>query len=470
MAHTPKSRFVRPRSAKIIATLGPGSRKPSVIEMLALAGVDVFRMNFSHGSHEEHRMVYDTVRGVEQKLGFPLAVLADMQGPKIRVGKFESGNIQLRFGGSYTLVAGETASGEDEIPVPHEDILGILEVGDLILLNDGLLQLVVEEVGSAIRVKANTPGELSDRKGFTVMGKALPVPAITEKDKSDLAFALELGADIIALSFVQTAADIEQAKKLIDGRAKLVAKIEKPAAIDNLEEIVEATDAVMIARGDLGVEFPPEQVPVIQRAIIRSARSAGRPVIVATQMLESMIDHSSPTRAEASDVATAIYQGVDAVMLSAETAVGRHPATAVAIMNRIIAAVEGAEDYRTSMEQYAGEYDVTRVMDIIAHASQDIAEQKGAGAIALRAGSINRVARFSRVRGKAPILYGSADSLRLRQAQLLWGVSAIPLGSGEIDDWQINLGQTAGVEGPIAYAIWRGKEGEPVWETGIKRP
>ena len=470
MSQPHRSRFVRPRSAKIIATLGPGSRKPSVVEMLALAGVDVFRLNFSHGSHEEHKMVYDTVRGVEQKLGFPVAVLADLQGPKIRVGAFETGKIKLAYHGEYKLVAGERAENADEIPVPHADILAILEAGDQVLLNDGILQLTVLSGGEQPVVRADVPGELSDRKGFTVRGKALPVPAVTEKDRADLAFALELGADIIALSFVQSAEDVAEANALIKGRAKLIAKLEKPAAIDNLDAIIEAADGVMVARGDLGVEFPPEQVPVIQRKIIRRARSAGKPVVVATQMLESMIDHSSPTRAEASDVATAIYQGVDAVMLSAETAVGRHPATAVAIMNRIIYAVEQADDYYDSMDQYAGESDVTRVMDIIASASQDIAEQKGASAIALRAGSIERVARFSRVRGKAPILYGSADSLRLRQAQLLWGVSAIPLGNSESEAWQLNIGKTAGFDGPIAYAVWRGFEGEPAWETGIKRP
>lgn len=470
MSQAPRSRFVRPRSAKIIATLGPGSRKPSVIEMLAVAGVDVFRLNFSHGSHDEHKMVYDTVRGVEQKLGFPLAVLADMQGPKIRVGTFEGGKIALKYGGEYVLVAGETAPGADEIPVPHPDILAILEPGDRILLNDGLLQLVVKDVGDKITVTANTPGDLSDRKGFTVMGKALPVPALTEKDKKDLAFALDLGADFIALSFVQSAEDVHETKALIDKRARLISKLEKPAAIDNLDAIIEASDAVMVARGDLGVEFPPEQVPVIQRDIIRRARSAGRPVIVATQMLESMVDQSSPTRAEASDVATAIYQGVDAVMLSAETAVGRHPATAVAIMNRIIYAVEHADDYRESMRQYQGDFDVTRVMDIIATASQDIAKQKEASAIALRAGSMRRVARFARVRGGAPILYGSADTTRLRQAQLLWGVSAVPLASVEKDRWQLSMGETAGFEGPIAYAVWCGEDGAPAWEAGIKRP
>ena len=470
MSMEPRSRFCRRRSAKIIATLGPGSRRPNVVEMLALAGVDVFRLNFSHGSHEEHQMVYETVRRVEHKLGFPIAVLADMQGPKIRVGTFEGGKIDLKMGGSYTLVAGETVSEAGQIPVPHEDILGILEPGDLILLNDGLLQLVVKEVGDAITVSANTPGELSNRKGFTVMGKALPVPALTEKDKADLQFALELGADFVALSFVQTAADVEEAKALIDKRARLIAKLEKPAAIDNLDAIIEASDGVMVARGDLGVEFPPEQVPVIQRDIIRRARAAGRPVIVATQMLESMVDQSSPTRAEASDVATAIYQGVDAVMLSAETAVGRHPATAVAIMNRIIYAVEHADDYHESMRQYRGNYDITRVMDIAASASQDIAKQKGASAIALRAGSIRRVARFSRVRGLAPILYGSAEPTRLRQAQLLWGVSAIPLSGEESETWQLSMGETAGYDGPIAYAVWRGKEDAPAWETGIKRP
>jgi pyruvate kinase len=238
--------------------------------------------------------------------------------------------------------------------VPHAEIVGILEEGDKILVDDGKLILTVTEAGKTPKVRAEVPGKLSDKKGFTVRGKPLPVRALTDKDRADLDFALEIGVDIVALSFVQSVSDVEEVKAIIAGRAPLVSKLEKPAAITNLEAIVEVSDAVMVARGDLGVEFAPEDVPVIQRRIVRVARSRGRPVIVATQMLESMIENAAPTRAEASDVATAIYQGADAVMLSAETAVGRHPATAVAIMARIIRATESAEDYRQSIAQFAG--------------------------------------------------------------------------------------------------------------------
>ncbi|MEL7540655.1 MAG: pyruvate kinase, partial [Pseudomonadota bacterium] len=345
---------LRGRSAKIVATLGPGSSAPGTIRLLAEAGVDVFRLNFSHGEQAKHKQTYEFIRQTEDLLGRPLAVLADMQGPKIRVGKFPGGELQLKMRGEYDLIVGQETDAADTIPVPRAEILSVLEEGDTILADDGLLIFTVIAAGDAPRVRSELPGVLKDRKGFTVRGKALPVPALSEKDRSDLAFALEMGVDIIALSFVQTVADIEEARGLIGDRAMIVAKLEKPAAIDNLDGIIAATDAVMIARGDLGVEFPPEEVPLIQRKIVRVSRNAGKPVIVATQMLESMVENAAPTRAEASDVATAVYQGVDAVMLSAETAVGRHPATAVAIMNRIIRAVEKADDYHQALVQYDG--------------------------------------------------------------------------------------------------------------------
>ena len=303
---------------------------------------------------------------------------------------------------------------------------------------------------------------------FTVRGKALPVGAMTDKDRSDLDYAMEIGVDIVALSFVQTVADIEEAKAIIAGRAPLVSKLEKPAAIDNLEAIVDASDAVMVARGDLGVEFPLEMVPIIQRRIIRAARGAGRPVIVATQMLESMIEHAAPTRAEAGDVATAIYQGADAVMLSAETAVGRHPATAVAIMDRIIKAAEQADDFEVAVDQFDGvgapEWDAA--VDVIAEAVQGLALQKKACAISLRTGSIARLARFSRVRGRVPILYGSINRARLRQAQLLWGVNPYPFEVDGAEDWAADLARSAGVEGCFAYARWAGEDDVFAWEIG----
>ena len=310
------------------------------------------------------------------------------------------------------------------------------------------------------------PGKLTDKKGFTVRGKALPVRALTDKDRADLDFALEIGVDLVALSFVQTVEDIEEVKAIIAGRAPLVAKLEKPAAISNLEPIVAAADAVMVARGDLGVEYAPEDVPVIQRRIVRCARGLGRPVIVATQMLESMIENAAPTRAEASDVATAIYQGADAVMLSGETAVGRHPATTVAIMSRIIRATEGAEDYRRSLEQFSGDIPAQSAIDVVAETAQGMAEAEGATALALRTGAFDRLARFARVRGTAPILYGSLDDQRLRTACLLWGVHPQRLNAGA-DYWYRDLMDAAGLEGRVAYARWAGDAERFAWEVGV---
>lgn len=254
---------LRGRSAKIIATLGPGSSAPGTIRLLAEAGVDVFRLNFSHGEQEKHKKTYEAIRMTEELLGRPLAVLADMQGPKIRVGKFPGGALKLDMRGEYDLIVGDETDAENVIPVPRAEILSVLEEGDTILADDGLLIFTVIQAGKKPRVRSELPGVLKDRKGFTVRGKALPVPALSEKDRSDLAFALDMGADIIALSFVQTVADIEEARGLIGDRAMIVAKLEKPAAIDNLDAIIEATDAVMIARGDLGVEFPPDRKSVV---------------------------------------------------------------------------------------------------------------------------------------------------------------------------------------------------------------
>ncbi len=455
---------LRGRSAKIVATLGPGSSAPGTIKLLAEAGVDVFRLNFSHGEQEMHKKTCQAIRGVEAAIGRPLAVLADMQGPKIRVGKFPGGSLKLSFRGEYDLVVGQETDQADVIPVPREEIIGVMEEGDTILADDGLLVFTVVRAGDSPRVRAEVPGVLKDRKGFTVRGKALPVPALSEKDHSDLAFALDMDVDFIALSFVQTVEDIMEARSIIQGRAMIVSKIEKPAAIDNLEAIVEATDAIMIARGDLGVEYPPEEVPTIQRRIVRVSRAAGKPVIVATQMLESMIENSAPTRAEAGDVATAIYQGADAVMLSAETAVGRHPATAVAIMNRIIRSVEAADDYRQAMEQFDGGGTKVTDVDTVAEAAMDIAERNSAP-LALRTGDIPRLALFSRTRGTQPILYGSEVDLRLRQAQLLWGVHSAKMTPGP--DWTRQLMSSAGLEGAVAYAAWRG-ENHWAWAMGVE--
>lgn len=460
----------RGRKAKIVATIGPGSRAPDTIRQLAQAGADVFRLNFSHGTHEDHAKSFEAIRGAEEQLGRPLAILADLQGPKIRIGKFaEASGIRLAIGGIYKLIPGEASTADDTIAVPHPEILEQLAVGDDILLNDGMITLTVETIAPEITVRSPLPGKLTERKGFTVRGKALPVSAMTRKDRIDLAYAMELGVDIVALSFVQRREDIDEANAIIDGRALLVAKLEKPAAIQNLGEIIEAADSVMVARGDLGVEFPPEEVPNIQRRIIRAARAAGRPVIVATQMLESMVEHAAPTRAEASDVATAIYQGADAVMLSAETAVGRHPATAVMIMSRIILATERADDYQDAVEHFEGAPIKPAPVDVIAESAFALADADGASCIALRTGSISRLARFTRVRGRCPIMYGSVVDRRLRQAQLLWGVSPYHLEEEFRADWYKHLARCGGLSGHVAFARWSG-EGECfAWETGTDR-
>lgn len=457
---------LRSENAKIVATLGPRSRTLKEIRALAETGADVFRLNFSHGTHEDHRTALDIVRKVETLVGRPLAALADLQGPKVRVGSFPGGEMKVAWRAEYDLVVAETTSSAETIPVPHASIVEQLEVGDTVLVDDGKLIFTVTAAGRAPRVRADVPGKLADKKGFTVRGKALPVKALTDKDKADLEFALSIGVDLVALSFVQSVSDIAMTKAIINGRAPLIAKIEKPAALGELREIIHASDGVMVARGDLGVEFPPEEVPVIQRRIIRAARAVGRPVIVATQMLESMIENSAPTRAEASDVATAIYQGADAVMLSAETAVGRHPATAVAIMSRIIRATENAEDYRQSMLQFDGDQRAITAIDVVAQTSLAMAEAEGATALALRTGAFDRLARFSRVRGATPILYGSIEEARVRQACLLWGVHPQKLDAG-VENWYRALMKAAGLEGRVAYARWAGDETRFAWEIGV---
>ncbi|MEO0754960.1 MAG: pyruvate kinase [Pseudomonadota bacterium] len=461
----------RNRHGKILATIGPGSRSPDTVQLLANAGVDVFRMNFSHGSHDDHAQALQAVRDAERALGRPLAALADLQGPKVRVGRFRGGKIRLGFNREYDLIADAKTDRDDAIPVPHPEILDVLEPGDHVLCNDGLLTLEVVKGGPHARVRSPFPGELSDKKGFTVRGKALPVRALTDKDREDLAFAMAADIDLVALSFVQTAEDIDEAKSLITNRAPLIAKIEKPAAIDNLDAILRAADGIMVARGDLGVEFPTEQVPIIQRRIVRASRAAGRPVIVATQMLESMIEHAAPTRAEASDVATAVYQGADAVMLSAETAVGRHPATAVAIMGRIIAATENADDFPRSLAQFTGDPEGAELaIDIVADAAFRMAESQDCSALALRTGSIGRLARFARRRGMPTILYGSRDPARLRRSQLLWGVHPVQLDNPGDIEWARQLADKANVTGPVAWSAWKGEDLDVVtaWEIGLE--
>ncbi|HFA60265.1 MAG TPA: pyruvate kinase, partial [Rhodospirillales bacterium] len=310
------------KSTKIVATLGPASSREEVIAAMAEGGADVFRLNFSHGDHGEQRERYRAVRAIEEKLGRPLGVLMDLQGPKLRIGVFRDGKVRLEPGQTFRLDLDPTPGDEQRVSLPHPEIFAAIGPGHELLLDDGRLRLrVVESGDDHARTVVEIGGVLSNNKGVNVPGVTLPIPALTEKDTRDLALALDLGADWVALSFVQRPDDVAEARKLVSGRAAVMAKIEKPAAIEHLDEIVDLADGVMIARGDLGVEMPPEDVPGLQKRIIRRCRAAGKPVVVATQMLESMVESPAPTRAEASDVATAVYDGADAVMLSAESAV-----------------------------------------------------------------------------------------------------------------------------------------------------
>lgn len=331
----------RRRNAKIVATLGPASSSPEMIRALFEAGADVFRLNFSHGTHEDHKQRYDLIRKIEKDVGRPIGLLVDLQGPKLRVGTFAAGRVTLATGAEFTLDLDGGPGDERRISLPHPEIFQALSPGVQLLLDDGKLRLEVLSCSAGrAQTRVLVDGPLSDRKGVSVVGAVLPLSALTPKDRVDLAYALELGADWIALSFVQRPEDVEEIRGIVTGRAGIVSKLEKPSAIEHLNAIVALSDAVMVARGDLGVEMPPEQVPPIQRRIVRVCRQAGKPCIVATQMLESMIQAPTPTRAEASDVASAIYHGADAVMLSAESASGQFPLEAVTMMDRIIAAAE----------------------------------------------------------------------------------------------------------------------------------
>ncbi|MFC7290374.1 pyruvate kinase [Hirschia litorea] len=470
------SRFSSPtsRRAKIVATLGPGSSAPDTIHLLAQTGVDIFRLNFSHGDHEGHKRNYESVRLAQEKVGRPLGVLADMQGPKIRVGSFPEGYIRLSMNEEVKLVPGKTSDEEHVIPVPHPEILKVMEVGDQVLVDDGKIILTVTKTGDTPWVRSDLPAKIGDKKGFTLLGKALPVPALTPKDKEDLEFACSLGADFIALSFVQTRADLEEARALMKGRGRLVAKVEKPAAIKNLEDIVDGSDGIMVARGDLGVEYPPEMVPILQRRIVRASRAAGKPVIVATHMLESMVESASPTRAEASDVATAIYQGTDAIMLSSETAVGRHPATAVSIMDRIVVTVENDKEYATSSGSFAPPKSENSLdADSIADAISELAEQNDCIAVFVSTAHFSVISRFSRARFKTRLIAHNQDKTKLGHMSLFWGVE--PLSSaGTMSDTDLvaavkqQLGSE--VSGKIACAFQtKGLDDNLAWRLEVIR-
>ena len=413
------------RHAKILATLGPASSSEEVIETLFLAGADVFRLNFSHGSQDDHRARLETIRALARRLKRPIGVLADLQGPKLRIGTFAEGKVALAAGQSFRLDLLDAPGTTERVRLPHPEIFEALVPGTHLLLDDGRVRLnVVHATAEYAETEVVNDGVLSDRKGVNVPGVTLDISPLTKKDRADLAFALDLGVDWVALSFVQRPDDISEIRKLVDGQAGIVAKLEKPSALEHLDAIVELSDAVMVARGDLGVEIPPERVPMAQKRIVSTCRAAGKPVIVATQMLESMITAPAPTRAEASDVATAVYDGADAVMLSAETASGAYPVQAVEMMDRIIQAVESDPQYQGIVEASHRDPEATSA-DAISAAARQVAQTLGAKAIATFTHSGSTTLRAARERPMVPILCLTPNLDVARRLSLAWGVHAV---------------------------------------------
>lgn len=412
------------RQTKIIATLGPSSDREGMITNLINEGVNVFRLNFSHGDHDTHRRNIARIREAAQKLRKNIAVIADLQGPKIRIGAFENDKIALEKGQILQLDNNESLGDHSRVHLPHPEILSSLEIGQRIFFDDGKVRAIVTEKHEGkliIRIEAGQ--SLSSRKGLNTPDTVLPLSALTDKDKNDLNVALDMGADWIAQSFVQTPDDVRQARSLINGRAALMVKLEKPAALEHLDEIITLCDGVMLARGDLGVEIPPEKVPTVQKRVIRNVRNAGKPIVVATQMLESMITSPRPTRAETSDVATAVYDGADAVMLSAETAAGAYPLEAVRMMAKICNYTEADDLYIQNMELYEPET-LDSESDAITAAAHLVCHDIDAGFIVTYTKSGSTAQRMARQRPHVPILCLTPHENVARRLALSYGVVA----------------------------------------------
>ena len=415
----------RSRKVRVLATLGPASNSPEMIATLFQAGADAFRVNMSHGDQQSKVAVIEAIRALEKEFGRPTTILADLQGPKLRVGKFDGGRTVLEHNSTFVLDRDPTPGDATRVELPHKEIFEAIEPGARLLLDDGKLVLrVTDHDSDRITTVVEVGGPLSNNKGLNVPDVVLPMAALTEKDRSDLAFAVDQGVDWIALSFVQRPEDLWEARKLIGGKAALLAKIEKPQAIDRLEEIVEACDGVMVARGDLGVELPPQSVPPLQKRIVETARRLGRPVVVATQMLESMIQSPSPTRAEVSDVATAIYDGADAIMLSAESAAGQWPVESVAMMNSIGVSVESDPMHGDRVHFTVMRPDPTTA-DALAEAAKQIAKTVSATAIICFTTSGSTARRIARERPSVPLLVLTPNRDTARRLGLLWGTHAV---------------------------------------------
>jgi len=415
----------RSRKVKILATLGPASSNETMIRKLFEAGADVFRINMSHTDHDSMRTLVKTIRKIEKGVGRPIGILADLQGPKLRVGKFARGGEDLKIGQKFALDDNEAPGDGSRVHLPHPEILRAVRSGDRLLIDDGKLQLRCESNdGKAIRCVVVAGTRISDRKGVSLPDTDLPVGALTEKDRRDLDAVLATGVDWVALSFVQRPEDLSEARKIARGRAALLAKIEKPQAVARLAEIIELSDAIMVARGDLGVEMPIEAVPGIQKQITRACRRAGKPVVVATQMLESMITAPVPTRAEVSDVSIAVFEGADAVMLSAESAAGQYPVEAVTMMNNIAERVEQDPLYSGIINAQRSEPEATGA-DAISLASRQIAETLKLSAIVTYTASGATGLRAARERPQMPIIALSPVVETARRLSLVWGTHCV---------------------------------------------
>lgn len=415
----------RNRKVKILATLGPASGEEATIAKLFEAGADVFRINMSHADHDLMRTLVRRIRNVEKQMGRPIGILADLQGPKLRVGKFKDGKVTLVPGQIFTLDSNEEAGDENRVFLPHPEILEAVEAGHRLLIDDGKLHLVAEVCdGKSIRCKVISGTNISNRKGVSLPDTTLGVGALTEKDRLDLDAVLLEEIDWVALSFIQRPEDLAEVRKIARGRVGIMSKIEKPQAVTRLDEIIELSDALMVARGDLGVEMPLESVPGIQKQITRAARRAGKPVVVATQMLESMITAPVPTRAEVSDVATAVFEGADAIMLSAESASGDYPVEAVATMARIAEKVEQDPTYPGILDAQRSVPDATGA-DAISLAARQIAETLNLSAIVTYTASGTTGLRAARERPRTRIIALSPVAETARRLSLVWGLHCV---------------------------------------------
>jgi pyruvate kinase len=428
----------RRRRTKIVATLGPASADRPMVSALFAAGADVFRINMSHTQPNRMREIVRMIRDIEQEHGRPIGVLVDLQGPKLRIGAFVQEAVQLTGGAQFALDSDPTPGDVSRVNLPHPEILSALKPGHTLLLDDGKIRLrAIETSPQRAVTEVVFGGKLSSRKGVSLPETVLAVSALTGKDHSDFEAALDAGVDWVALSFVQRSEDMAEAKKIARGRAAVMAKIEKPQAVERLGDILEATDSLMVARGDLGVEMPLEQVPAVQKRMTRAARAAGKPVVVATQMLESMISSPVPTRAEVSDVATAIYEGADAVMLSAESAAGQYPVEAVAMMDRIAVEIEADPNYRTILQAQRADPEATGA-DAIAAAASQIAETLELSAIACWTSSGATALRVARERPRPPIVSISPNISSGRRLALVWGVHSVIAEDARDQDDMVN--------------------------------